>query len=205
MPEHLRGFVKFGHNVGWRISEIRNLKWDQVDRDQGIVRLEVGETKNDEGRTVYLDDELKGVFNGQWVRRKRAKVLTPYVFTNEAGTGKIKEFRKTWNKICRDKGLGYGYKVSQSYVKKWEDKYNAGPTFHDFRRSAVRNMVRAGVPEQVTMKISGHKTRSVFERYNIVSDADLKMAAQKQAEYLTSQTTAKTATITHLKQKRVNR
>ena len=93
LPEYLRGFITFGYKTGWRISEIETLTWSQVDLDLGIVRLEVGESKNDEGRTVYLDEELKAVFNQQWERRKRKGKLCPYVFTNEDGTDRIWDIR----------------------------------------------------------------------------------------------------------------
>ena len=168
LPDYMKGFVTFAYKVGWRLSEISNLTWAQVDLEQGIVRLEAGETKNDEGRTIYLDEELREIFSNEWELRKKRKTLTPYVFTNKNGADKIRDFRKVWRRACSEAGIGKRL-------------------FHDFRRTAIRNMVRAGIPERVAMMVSGHKTRSVFERYNIVSDTDLRLAAQKQEEYLKSQ------------------
>ena len=176
LPDHLKGFVTFAYKTGWRLSEISNLTWSHVDVKQGIVRLEPGETKNDEGRTVYLDEELKEIIIQQWEARKKAEKLIPYVFPNQDGSNRIKQFRKSWNTACRNAKIGKRL-------------------FHDFRRTAIRNMVRSGIPERVAMMISGHKTRSVFDRYNIVSDADLKIAARKQEVYLETQTGTKTGTI----------
>jgi integrase len=199
LPDYLKPFVTFAHKVGWRSSEISKLKWSQVDLANGIVRLEVGDTKNDEGRTVYLDSELRQMFKDLWDNRK---TLIPYVFPNKVNTGPIANFRPSWNNACRKAGLGYGYRLGKQYVEQWQDKLPAGPILHDFRRTAARNMVRAGVPERVAMMVTGHKTRSVFDRYNIVSDSDLKLAAQKQQTYLDSQKGTATVTILDFESKK---
>jgi integrase len=178
LPSHLKGFVTFAYKSGWRVSEIRDLKWSQVDLDNNIVRIESGETKNNEARTVYLDNELKDVFLSQKSRQKELTKISHYIFTNAEGTDKIKDFRGSWKKACTDAKIGKRL-------------------FHDFRRTAVRNMVRAGIPERVAMQISGHKTRSVFERYNIVSETDLKIASQKQEAYLQAQTDTVSSTVAY--------
>lgn len=160
LPEHLQGLVTFGYKTGWRLGEIKGLTWERVDLGRGIIRLEAGETKNDEARTVYADDELKTVLSAQFVNRQLG---CPYVFHRHGK--KIHRFDKAWTTALQAAKL-------------------KGTIFHDLRRTAVRNMVRAGIPERVAMMISGHKTRSVFDRYNIVNDEDLRLAAAKLEAYL---------------------
>jgi integrase len=160
LPAHLRPVTTFGYRTGWRRAEILGLTWDKVDRNEGTVRLEAGETKNSEARTIYLDEELKKLFKIQWLRRHPGSDL---VFHDNGKP--IRDFRKSWQSAC-------------------EEAHIEGRLFHDLRRTAVRNMVRSGVPERVAMMISGHKTRAVFDRYNVVSGADLKQAAAKQEAYL---------------------
>ena len=124
---------------------------------------------------MYLDKELREVFAFQReIMRKNLKV-TPYIFPNWQGTDKKSDFRTAWNSACERVKIG-------------------NRLFHDLRRTAVRNMVRSGVPERVVMAISGHKTRSVFDRYNIVSDGDLRLAIEKQEAYLKTQNSYKTVT-----------
>ena len=160
LPTHLKGFTTFGYKTGWRIAEISNLKWAHVDLKQGIVKLDPGESKNTEGRTVYLDEELKEVFAQLWEDRKISQVLLPCVFPNKERTGSVMRFDKAWKRACI--GAGIGIKL-----------------FHDLRRTAVRNMVRAGISEKVAMMVSGHKTRAIFYRYNIVNESDLKLAMER--------------------------
>jgi integrase len=179
LPQYLKGFVMFAYKTGWRVSEIEGLTWAQVDLANGIVRLEAGDTKNDEGRTVYLDDELKAVFQAASDARKTREKILPWVFTNDKGDGPLKDFRGAWARACVDAKVGKRL-------------------FHDLRRTAVRNMIRAGIPERVAMMVSGHKTRSVFDRYNIVSDADLRIASQKTATYLQAQTGTISGTVENI-------
>jgi len=193
LPDYLKGFVTFAYKVGWRLSEISNLTWSQVDLNLGVVRLEVGETKNRDGRTVYLDEELKKVFIQQAERRRQSGNITPYVFTNQAADNRVKNIKRSWANACIEAG----------YFRVDEDG-NKIPTklFHDFRRTAIRNMVRAGIPERVAMMIAGHKTRNVFDRYNIVSDTDLRIAATKQEQYLKSQMGTISGTIHEIQTKK---
>ncbi len=194
LADYLTDICTFGYRTGWRKSELTELKLDQINLHQRIVSLNPGETKNDEGRTVYLDDELMEIVQRQLESRKHAKKILPYLFLNEDKTDRIKSFDKAFASACIKAGFW-----------KWEedDKGNkrkvSSILFHDLRRSAVRNLVRSGVPERVAMMVSGHKTRSVFNRYNIVSDSDLRLAAQRQEEYLKAQMVTKTVTIKEIR------
>ena len=149
LPPYVQGLFTFAYKTGWRFSEIVGLTWSNVDRTAWTVRLEIGDTKNDEARVIFLDDELKRIFKAQWGKSN-------YVFPNRNGE-KIHDFRKSWNTAFKKTGI-------------------PRKIFHDLRRTAVRNMIRNGIPEVVAMKISGHRTRAVFDRYNIIDESDIKKA-----------------------------
>lgn len=153
LPVHLRGFVTFAYKTGWRVSEIRSLTWEHVDLKQKAVHLDPALSKSKDGRTIYLDDELLEILRERFVNR-RLGLSNVFHYQGRA----VGLFRKSWAAACKEAKV-------------------EGRLFHDLRRTAVRNMVRAGIPERVAMQISGHKTRSVFDRYDITNMDDLKRAA----------------------------
>ena len=159
LPDWLHPPILFSYYTGWRIhSEILPLTWSQVDLEHATVALYVGETKNKEARLIYLPPLLLDMITAQKHRQEVDYPSCPFVFDRHGA--QIKSFRARWLEARKAAGL-------------------SERILHDFRRTAVRNMVRAGVPERVAMSITGHKTRGVFERYNIVSTGDLKEAAKK--------------------------
>lgn len=168
LPEHLKPLVGFAYLTGCRDGEIVDLQWRQVDLARGIVRLDPGATMNDDSRVIPLATELRETLTLQKARRDAQFPGCRVVFFGETGEP-IRDMRTGWANACRRAGLWQG------------DEKTGHPSviFHDLRRTGVRNLVRAGVPERVAMAISGHRTRAIFDRYNITSEADRLGAAVK--------------------------
>lgn len=143
--------LEFTYMTGWRSGEVKGLVWEWVFRREGEIRLP--ETKNGDRRTIPLVGGL-----AELVERRHAKrdLSCPYVFHDKGQP-------MTWKLLTRFKQACFAAGVS-------------GLIVHDLRRSGVRNLVRAGVREDVAMTISGHRSRDVFRRYDITSGDDQRAA-----------------------------
>jgi len=159
MPEVLQPLVSFLYVTGWRCGEAFNLQWSQVDFSAERVYLRPQETKNEQPRQFPFTEELRELLEAQRaVTDALQDQICPWVFHRKGK--RIKSIRRAWETACKHAGA-------------------PGRLVHDLRRSGVRNLVRSGVPERVAMQMTGHKTRSVFDRYHIVSEADLVDARAK--------------------------
>lgn len=155
----LRTLLALAYNFGWRKGELLNLRVNQVDLLNKTIRIWRGRSKSKSGEPRLASFEgLDDVYR-LLCEAVKGKAPEDHVLTR--GTEPVKDFRGAWDSLCEAAGVDL--------------------LVHDLRRSAVRNMVRRGIPQKTAMTISGHKTASVFERYNIVDDSDLKEAARKMA------------------------
>lgn len=150
----MRALITTAYTFGFRRGELLHMKVGQVDLLNRTIRLYRGETKSGEPKLIKMTPDVCALLTAMC----QGKSGDDYVFTRNGEP--IVDIRDEWTRMTE--------------AAKLPDLI-----FHDLRRSAIRNMIRDGVPERVAMEISGHKTRSVFERYNIVSEADLSRAAEQ--------------------------
>jgi integrase len=190
LPEYLRDYIFFAARVGMRKKESRSLRWPSVEGDR--IRLKAIDAKTKEPRVIPMIGELSELLE----RRRIARAVTIDGITTLAewvfhdGTG---NFRESWIRACCRADVGHllcracelpvtrGLKCEKcggtwSWSGNWKKLRYVGRLFHDFRRTAVRDMIRGGAPESAGMKISGHKTKAMLYRYDIVDDRDMRDA-----------------------------
>jgi integrase len=164
LPEYLRDFARFGFITGWRKGSISTLGWDDV--GDGVLYLRAKNAKQRKAESIPLDGELGAIIE----RRRAARILEA-----EDGTKRIAEF------VFHRNGESVG-----DFRKAWGTACKLA-NFHDLRRTASRNMIEADVPQMVAMKITGHKTDSMFRRYAIVNHKQQRAALAKTQQYLAAQ------------------
>jgi integrase len=167
----VRDFIEWAFRTGMRKGEITRLTWDMLDRSGApwVLRIPAAITKNRTGRALGLGGGVRAIIE----RRLRERRLDcPLIFHREckgrAGQP-VTDFWDVWRGALKAAGLP------------------EGRLFHDLRRSAVRTLIRAGVDESTAMKVSGHKTRSMLLRYNIVTEQETADALLRADAYLSTQ------------------
>jgi integrase len=178
----LQPVVEFLYLTGWRLTEVLTLEWRQVDFAAGVVRLEPGTTKNDEGREFPFSvlPPLEALLRRQRERttaieRETGQIIRR-VFHRQGAP--VRDMRGAWDAACIAAGF---FRVVNPEAPPAQQRKKATKLVHDFRRTAVRNLERAGVPRSVAMKLTGHQTESVYRRYAIVAASDLVEGVKKLA------------------------
>ena len=162
LPSYLVPITTVGYQAGIRLGELKKIRWDQVDFGAKVIRLLSGRTKGGRPRTCPFIGNMYEVLLSTKKERDEFWPECDFVFHR---LGKpLVDFRGAWDSAVKRSGIG-------------------NLKFHDLRRSGVRNLSRSGVPETVIMRITGHRTRAMFDRYNITSEADLADAASRIEEF----------------------
>jgi len=172
LPTDLSDAARFAYLTGWRRGQIGKLRWEHVDWTNKLIAVPGALTKNGQPQTVPLFGKLLELVERRRARREVVRkgqpvFLSQFVFHRGDGR-QLGDFRKAWAKSCTAAGI-------------------PGVLFHDLRRSAARNLVRAGVDRDVARKITGHRTESMFSRYNITDTADQLEAFRRVDGYVDEQ------------------
>jgi integrase len=182
LPAHLKAAMEFAYLTGWRLrSEVLTLTWGQVDFKAGVVRLEPGTTKNGEGRAFpfgalpALERLLRRQHADTMAFERDTGQIVRLVFHNKGKP--IVNYIDVWHAACKRAAVR---RIDGKEVVVRPELLGRIP--HDFRRTAVRNLERAGVSRSVAMKLVGHKTESVYRRYAIVAESDLREGVGKLAK-----------------------
>jgi integrase len=160
LPRYLKPIIEFLYLTGMRSGAAKKLEPKHVDLEAQVIRLPIELSKNKKGLTIPLSGRLLLLVQEAWNNRS---LECPYLFHYKGEP--IGDFRKAFDAACAAAGL-------------------QGILPHDLRRSAVRNFIRAGIKETVAMTMSGHRTRSIFDRYNITDTDDLVEANEKLEAFL---------------------
>jgi integrase len=163
LPGPYQDVLDFAYYSGWRRMEILGLTWDEVDLRGGVIRLTPRRSKTKTGRVLPISAPVQQVLTR---RQSERRIDDARVFRRDGVT--VRAWRTALRDACRKAGVPHRL-------------------LHDCRRTAARNLIRAGVPERVAMLLTGHKTRAIFDRYNIVNEQELLTAGERLAAYVTRQ------------------
>jgi integrase len=174
LPDYLQPVFRVAYITGWRVkSELLTRQWRHVDSHQGWLRIEPGEDKSGAGRMFPFTSELREVLEQQQNRvralERRLGCCVPWIFPSPDGDA-IRPYNEAWRAAWKASRLAQ--------------------IPHDFRRTAVRNLERAGIPRSAAMAMVGHKTESMYRRYAIVEEVMLREAAEKLSAFQSRQTAA---------------
>ena len=169
LPAPIDDAVTFAYLTGWRRAEVLGLTWREIDRAHGLITLSPAQWKNGEPRELPLAPALSALIEKRWQARLVGGPSGPRVCERvfHRDGEPVRDFRSTWRKAVQAIGT-------------------PRLLFHDLRRAALTNLVQSGVGEQVAMRISGHRTPSVFRRYRIVSTDDVLAALTRTEARLTA-------------------
>ena len=166
LPAPWQDILDLAYYSGWRKQEILGLTWDEIDEAGGVIRLSPARSKTLVGRILPISQPISEALARRRARRDPDSLL---VFHRDGIA--VRRWRTAWRTACQAAGVPTRF-------------------LHDCRRTAARNLIRANVPERVAMLLTGHKSRAIFDRYNIINEQELLDAGDQLVEYLAQQAQA---------------